>query len=225
MERFNLVWRNVDIVSTTTGRQNQILANVTGLDGETDADTLVYGAGCVLFNPKPGSANGLAAVGEDALYPVALSDKALSEARGAIPSGTGTLAGYEGQHVTVHEGAVPGQPKITIEVEGARAVFTGGLSGATVDVTGAGTAENVALYAPIRPLLQEVVDTLQLLIAGDPTALPTPVPGLAVVFAALPGGPLLSAALVTQLGVLQGAATAALSASIASSAVLRASPL
>jgi hypothetical protein len=98
------------------------------------------------------------------------------------------------------------------------------LDNSTCDVTKLGTAENVALYAPIQPLLQEIVDSLQLLIAGDPMALPTPVPGLGTVIAALPGGALLSAALVTQLGLVQAAAASALSSSIASSSVLRASP-
>jgi len=222
-DTFNRVWRTIDVVATTTGTKNQILANVAGLDGETDADTLIYGAGCVLFNPKPGSANGLAAVGEDRLYPVALADKALSEARGSIPAGTGTLAGYEGQHVTVHEGAVPGQAKITIEVLGAKMVFTGGAPAGTVNVTGVGAAENVALYGALRTHL-DAIQTLLGTIVGDPDGLP-PVPGLATLLNALgPPGQAIATLLVAQLEAVQTAGVAALNATIASSAILRASP-
>lgn len=123
-----------------------------------------------------------------------------------IPGGTAALLTFDGYTVSIANGTM-------LEMTTSR-----------VDVTKLGAAENVALYAPIQPLLQEIVDTLQLLIAGDPAALPTPVPGLSVVFAALPGGPALAAALVTQLGTLQASATNALNAAIASSSVLRASP-
>lgn len=94
----------------------------------------------------------------------------------------------------------------------------------TIDATKVSdTAQNVALYSPIQPTLQEIIDTLQLLIAGDPAAIPTPVPGLGTIIAALPGGPLLTAALTTQLALLQAAALTALDSSLASSSVLRAS--
>lgn len=93
----------------------------------------------------------------------------------------------------------------------------------TVDVTKLGTAENVALYARIRTFLDEV-QTLLKIIVGDPTALPTPIPGLATLIAVVPGGAAISSALVAQLQIVKAAGVFALDANVASSAVLRASP-
>lgn len=244
---FNRVFRRVTIAGTSLGQANEIIANVEGVEGETD-DGLLYGTLGILANPRPqdadGAATGIAVVGADGLEPIATFDRRLAAARGALPTGALSLPGYQGQHVTTLEGAVAGQPKIIIEISGARVTLEGSVAGPTikverdgtpgvsvtigptntVDVVRAGVAENVALYAPLQPLLQELVDTLQLLIAGDPFASPTPVPGLGTIIAALPGGSLLAAALATQLVTLLAASVAALNVSVASSAVLKASP-
>lgn len=84
------------------------------------------------------------------------------------------------------------------------------------------TAQNVALYPPLQPFLQETLDLLSLIVVGDPAAIP-PVPGLAPILAPFPGGAALASAMTTQLGLLKAAALTALSASTASSAVLKAS--
>jgi hypothetical protein len=97
------------------------------------------------------------------------------------------------------------------------------LDNSTCDVTKVGVAENVALYARLRTFLDEV-QTLLEMIVGDPSSIP-PALGLATVLNALPPpAPAFATALLAQLEVVQTAGTFALDSTVASSAVLRASP-
>jgi hypothetical protein len=134
---YNKVFRDVTIVSTSLGTSNEVKANVDGLDGEKDTSVLLGTLG-IIANPKPqdvtGAAVGIAAVREDALTPIATMDRRLAQARGAIPTGTITLPGYEGQHVTVQEGALPGLPKVTIVAGGASITIETGVAGPTITI-------------------------------------------------------------------------------------------
>jgi len=229
---FNKVFRRVTVTSTSLGPSNEINASVEGLDGETD-DGLLYGTLGILANPKPqdadGAATGIAAVGQDELSTMATFDRRLAVARGPLPTGTISLPGYEGQHVTTHAGAVPGQAKITIEVGGAKAVFTSGTPAGTVDVTGAGTAENVALFAATQNFVTEILGFVELLCVGKLDAVPTPVPpvlGTLIAASVIPGPvqALLTTAIATSYAQVTAAALAATNPAVASSSVLRASP-
>jgi hypothetical protein len=93
----------------------------------------------------------------------------------------------------------------------------------TVKVTGTSTTVyKVALYDQMQSYLQELMDTLQLLIAGDPGAIP-PVPGLGTLLTALPGGAPLGTALIAQLAILVAASVTALDELQAASNSLQAS--
>jgi hypothetical protein len=235
---FNKVHRRITIINTTLGQSNEVVATVEGLDGEVD-ESILYGTLGIIANPLPqngdGAATGLAAVGADQNDPHATIDRRLTRARGPVPKGAISLPGYPGQHVTTEEGAVPGQPKVTIAVSGARITLEGGLAGptikierdgppavsvtmgpgGTVDVVRAGIAENVALYAALQAYM-----TAQhaWIVLAQPTIL-----AYLTVIEPNPMGPLHLAfeAAFTAEGIAYNAAS---NPALASSAVLRASP-
>lgn len=150
-------------------------------------------------------------------FPVLVLDGTTGSFALRVPHATGGVA----SRVLVNV-ETPGSEEIVLaHGAGVTAKVTLGPTG--TDVTGSSSLTfPVTLYPPILPYLQEVLDTLTLLIAGDPLALP-PVPGLGTLLAAVPGGAPLGTALVTQLLALTAASTTALNSAQASSAILRAS--
>lgn len=237
-EIFNEVWRRFTLFGTSLGNRSQVLANIRGLaeneddDGEREEKSLLYGVVGLLVRPKAksatGAAIGFAAVSPDGLSPVATFDPRISEARGEIAEGTVSLAGYEGQHVTLQEGTLTNKPKIVIEVNGARIVVEQGASSSTVDVTGVGVAENVALYSALQQHIIKLQSFIDLLCVGDEAAVP-PVPGIlpTLIAASVLDGATktaLTTALSTMYAQVVTTALAATNPAVASSAVLRASP-
>lgn len=147
MELFNEVFRRVTVVGTAIGKGARVLANLRGLstgagdDGEKDEGSLLYGVIGLIVRPRPknaaGAAHGIAAVAPDQLVPLAMFDPRIAQARGELSTGTISLAGYEGQHVTLEAARTHPYGKITIEVPqivggGARLIIDGGALGPTI---------------------------------------------------------------------------------------------
>lgn len=216
-----------DVVATRQHGSGEVLSNLGDAARGTGIDSDVPAWGTPGFVSVPMRPSG--AGSEQAVFYVdgfrrfvfGRRDRRFAANAGTKDEGDAVVHGLSsGARLHVDDSA----PSLTMETATTPTNYRVVLGTSGVDVTGVSTStQSVALYDPIQPLLQELVDTLQLLIAGDPLATPTPIPGLGTIIAALPGANLLAPALATQLTTLQAAAVAALNASLASSAVLRAS--
>jgi hypothetical protein len=129
---FDRTFAKIRITATTIAtRTSAVLATLRGLqtgddaeaDVEADKDVAIYGPIGLVARPPPpdatGGAEGFAIRRQDGFAPIALIDRRITAARGAIEEYVVSLAGYFGQHVTLEPGTPVGEvstpgPKITI---------------------------------------------------------------------------------------------------------------
>lgn len=111
MNLFDRVFRRVDIIASSMGKGSAVLVNVRGFSAgpdDNDAEDFggvgMYGTAGVLFNPRPssqaGNAEAIAAASDTEPIPIATRDLRIAAARGPLPVGAVSLAGYTGAHVT-----------------------------------------------------------------------------------------------------------------------------
>lgn len=170
---FSRIFARVRVAFTSLGKDNLPIANVTGLEQdiglrETVHGVPIYGAVGLFARPKPPTQiTGEACAGfgvrvGDVILPIAMIDKRIASALGALPDLAIALGGYLGQRVVldsqgagkivIQHGALSitldGNPAPTPTITLAFGATTIILDGTTVKITGAVTVNGVPLAVP-----------------------------------------------------------------------------